>query len=135
MYHFLLTIHIIACFGMIVFVLLQTGRGAGLSMFGGGGDSLINTPSGSSFMKKFTAGLAATFAFTSLFLTLLSDRTGMSSVTTKAPPAPIPVEAPAAEKAPATPSSPAASDAYKSIDTDKKAAKPAPKPAAPKTSK
>ena len=61
MYTFLLAVHIIACFGMILFVLLQTGRGAGLSMFGGGGDSLINTPTGSSFMKKFTAGLAATF--------------------------------------------------------------------------
>ena len=115
MYTFLLSVHIIACFFMIVFVLLQTGRGAGLSMFGGGGDSLINTPSGSSFMKKFTAGLAATFAFTSLFLTLLSDRSGMSSVTSKAPamPEPIPVEAPAA---PVSPSSPAAADAYKSID-------------------
>lgn len=98
MYYFLLWVHIIACFGMILFVLLQTGRGAGLSMFGGGGDSLINTPSGSSFMKKFTAGLAATFAFTSLFLTLLSDRTGMSSVTSQAPllPPPAAVEAPAA---------------------------------------
>jgi preprotein translocase subunit SecG len=134
MYHFLLTVHIIACFGMILFVLLQTGRGAGLSMFGGGGDSLINTPSGSSFMKKFTAGLAATFAITSLFLTLLSDRTGMSSVTSKVPPmpAPIPAETPAA-----APTSPAAADAYKSIaPTQKKAAKPAPSaPAAPKTSK
>ena len=135
MYTILLALHVAACFFMIVFVLLQTGRGAGLSMFGGGGDSLINTPSGSSFMKKFTAGLAATFAFTSLFLTLLSDRTGMSSVTAKAPPAPIPVEAPASEKAPATPSSPAAADAYKSIDS-KKTAKPATsKPAASKTSK
>jgi preprotein translocase subunit SecG len=131
MYTFLLTVHIIACFGMILFVLLQTGRGAGLSMFGGGGDSLINTPSGSSFMKKFTGGLAATFAFTSLFLTLLSDRTGMSSVTSKAPPLPIPATAPAA--APTTPSSPAASDAYKSIAPEAK--KPAAKPAAPKTSK
>ena len=136
MYHFLLTVHVIACFGMILFVLLQTGRGAGLSMFRGGGDSLINTPSGSSFMKKFTGGLAATFAFTSLFLTLLSDRTGMSSVTSKAPPMPVPIpaEAPAA---PAAPSSPAASDAYKSIaPAAKPAVKPAPsKTAAPKTSK
>ncbi|MEQ1918793.1 MAG: preprotein translocase subunit SecG [Elusimicrobiota bacterium] len=132
MYHFLLTIHIIACLGMILFVLLQTGRGAGLSMFGGGGDSLINTPSGSSFMKKFTGGLAATFAITSLFLTLLSDRTGMSSVTSKAPPMPAPIPAAAPAAAPATPSSPAASDAYKSIDS---AAKPVAKPVAPKTSK
>jgi len=131
MYHLLLTIHIIACFGMIMFVLLQTGRGAGLSMFGGGGDSLINTPSGSSFMKKFTGGLAATFAFTSLFLTLMSDRTGMSSVTSKASALPIPAAAPAS--APAAPSSPAASDAYKSIAPEAK--KPAAKPAAPKTSK
>lgn len=102
MYTILMTIHIIACIGMILFVLLQTGRGAGLSMFGGGGDSLINTPSGSSFMKKLTAGLAATFAFTSLFLTLLSDRTGMSSVTSKALPLPAPAaaEAPAAEATP-----------------------------------
>ncbi len=135
MYTFLLTVHIIACFGMILFVLLQTGRGAGLSMFGGGGDSLINTPSGSSFMKKFTGGLAATFAFTSLFLTLLSDRTGMSSVTSKVPPmpAPIPAEAPAAAPA----ASPGAGDAYKSIAPDEtKPAKPAAsKPVAPKTSK
>ncbi|MBI4062261.1 MAG: preprotein translocase subunit SecG [Elusimicrobia bacterium] len=130
MYHFLLTIHVIACFGMILFVLLQTGRGAGLSMFGGGGDSLINTPSGSSFMKKFTGGLAATFAFTSLFLTLLSDRTGMSSVTSRTPsmPAPIPAAAPAAAPAPSGPSSQAAADAYKPIA-------PAQKPAAEKTSK
>ncbi|MCR4295015.1 MAG: preprotein translocase subunit SecG [Elusimicrobia bacterium] len=114
MYTILMGIHIFACAGMIFFVLLQTGRGAGLSMFGGGGDSLINTPSGSSFMKKITAGLAATFALTSLFLTLLSDRTGMSSVTSSVPPMPASVatEAPA----PAAPTSSAAADAYKSVD-------------------
>ena len=95
MYHFLLTVHVLACFGMILFVLLQTGRGAGLQMFGGGGDSLITTPGGSSFMKKFTAGLAATFAFTSLFLTLLQNRSGMSSVTSKGADLPVPVEVPA----------------------------------------
>jgi preprotein translocase subunit SecG len=96
MYHFLLAIHITACLGMILIVLLQTGRGAGLQMFGGGGDSLITTPGGSSFMKKFTTGLAATFAFTSLFLTLLQNRTGISSVTSKIVDTPAPVAAPAA---------------------------------------
>ena len=131
MYHFLLTIHVIACLFMVLFVLLQTGRGAGLSMFGGGGDSLINTPSGSSFMKKFTAGLAATFAMTSLFLTLLSDRTGMSSVTSKVPAqATLPAPAPAATATP--PASQGADAAYKSLATDPKkaAAKPVEKPAA-----
>ncbi|UPT75353.1 MAG: preprotein translocase subunit SecG [Elusimicrobiota bacterium] len=123
MYTFLMTVHIVACLGMILFVLLQTGRGAGLSMFGGGGDSLINTPSGSSFMKKFTAGLAATFAFTSLFLTLLSDRSGMHSVTSSsaAPlPAPVSAEAPAAPAA-----SPSAAE--NPVTAADKAAKPAPK--------
>jgi len=98
MYHFLLVVHVCACLLMILVVLLQTGRGAGLMVFGGGGDSLINTPSGSSFMKKFTAILAGTFAATSLFLTLLSSRTGMHSVTSRVralPPPPPPVAAPA----------------------------------------
>ena len=106
MYTFLLTIHVIACLAMILFVLLQTGKGAGLQMFGGGGDSLINTPSGSSFMKKFTTGLAATFAFTSLMLTLLQSRTGMSSVTSRLANQP-PVPAAPAAPAPAAPVKPA----------------------------
>ena len=109
MYHFLLTVHITACLGMILIVLLQTGRGAGLQMFGGGGDSLITTPGGSSFMKKFTAGLAATFAFTSLFLTLLQSRTGMSSVTSRFSDAAAPLEAPAPSAPAAAPAAPPAS--------------------------
>ncbi len=89
-----LSVHVIACVMMIFFVLLQTGRGAGLGMLGGGGGDLINTPTGSVFMKKFTAGLAATFAFTSLFLTLLQSRTGLSTVTNEVT-APLPIPGPA----------------------------------------
>ena len=108
MYHFLMVVHILACLAMIMIVLLQTGRGAGLQMFGGGGDSLITTPGGSSFMKKFTTGLAATFAFTSLFLTLLQNRTGMSSVTSRIVNTPAPVETPAAPQPSAAAASAAA---------------------------
>ncbi len=99
-FKFLQCIHVIACLLMILVVLLQTGRGAGLAVFGGGGDSLINTPSGSDFMKKFTAILAGTFAFTALFLTLLSNRAGMASVTSRVTPPP-PLEMPAPKPAPA----------------------------------
>ena len=107
-YGFLKFVHIASCLLMIIVVLLQTGRGAGLAVFGGGGDSLINTPSGSDFMKKFTAVLAGTFAFTSLFLTLLSSRAGLSSVTSRVRvPAPVPVEAPAAPAVPAPAPAPA----------------------------
>ena len=105
-YGMLKFVHVCSCVLMIVVVLLQTGRGAGLAVFGGGGDSLINTPSGSDFMKRFTAVLAGTFAFTSLFLTLLSSRAGMSSVTGRVhAPAPPPMEAPAAP-APSAPAAP-----------------------------
>jgi len=115
MYHFLMFVHVVACLAMIMVVLLQTGRGAGLQMFGGGGDSLIQSPGGSSFMKKFTTGLAATFAFTSLFLTLLQNRTGMASVTSRvaAPAAPLetPASAPAAVPGAAAPAAPVAAPA------------------------
>lgn len=92
-------LHVVACLLMIIVVLLQTGRGAGLSVFGGSGDSLITTPTGSSFMKNVTTGLACLFAFTSLFLTLLSSRSGMSSVTGRNF-TPAPVSAPAEPSGP-----------------------------------
>ena len=107
MYHLIVAAHVMACLAMILFVLLQTGRGAGLQMFGGGGDSLIQTPSGSSFMKKFTLGLAATFALTSLLLTVLQSKSGMSSVTSKFSEPPAPLETPASPPAAPAPAAPA----------------------------
>lgn len=93
-----MTIHIAGCVMLILVVLLQAGRGAGLAVFGGGGgDSLFTTPSTTGFMKKFTAGLAAAFAGTSLLLALLSTRSSLRSVTSRA----LPEQA--AESAPAAP--------------------------------
>lgn len=104
LYGFVMAVHLLACFLMIVVVLLQTGKGAGLNVFGGGGD-LISTPSGSSFMKKMTSGLAITFAVSSLFLTLLGSRSGMSSVTSKVRDE-APVTAPAPQAPAPTPAAP-----------------------------
>ncbi len=103
LYHLLMTVHVTACLLLILIILLQTGRGAGLAVFGGGTDSLINTPTGSSFMRKATGILAGTFAATSLVLTLLSSRSEMRSVTNRFP-APT---APAPQSAPTTPTKPA----------------------------
>lgn len=94
MYPILLAVHVTACVFLIVVVLLQAGRGAGLSLFGGGGESILSTPTTSSFMKKLTAGFAVTFAVTSLFLTLISSRRGLSSVTQRVPPPPPAQSAP-----------------------------------------
>jgi len=76
---FIVSIHLLACLGLIAIILLQAGKGAGLSnMFGGGGSGLF-APSSGGFLTKFTALLAAIFLFTSLFLHLkLSKEWGTS---------------------------------------------------------
>ena len=100
MYGFLLTIHMTTCVLMILIILLQAGRGAGLSVFGSSGEAVFASPSGSSFLKKFTAILACTFGVTSLMLTLLSGRMGNRSVTRG--PVRMPISQPA-QPAPAGP--------------------------------
>jgi len=103
MYSFLMTIHVTACVLMILVVLLQAGRGAGLSVFGGGGgDQLFNTPTTTGFMKQLTSGLAITFGITSLLLTLLGGRVGMRSVTSAPMPVPQAAQGSAPPAAPAT---------------------------------
>jgi preprotein translocase subunit SecG len=76
MYSFLVFVHIIVCVGLILVVLFQAGKGAGLgNLFGGGGgDQLFSAPSGTAFIKKVTTGMAIVFIVTSVSLTLLSSR-------------------------------------------------------------
>jgi preprotein translocase subunit SecG len=88
MYEFILTIHVVVCLLLVLVVLMQSGKGAGLNMFGGGGDTLFSAPSGSSFMRQFTTGLAIAFGLTSLFLTLSVSRSEMRSVTNRVAPPP-----------------------------------------------
>lgn len=102
MYEFILFVHVAVCFLLILTVLLQSGKGAGLNLFGGGGETLFSAPSGSSFMRQFTSGLAITFGITSLFLTLFASRTELRSVTSRIP-APPPQQAPAEPTAPGAP--------------------------------
>jgi preprotein translocase subunit SecG len=107
MHAFLMTIHVAACLLLILVVLLQAGRGAGFAVFGGGGDQMFNSPSGSSFLKNATITLASTFAVTSLMLTLLSSRVGMSSVTQKDLKVPVAPAQSGAALPPGQPSTPA----------------------------
>ncbi len=79
----ILTIHIVVCALIILVVLVQAGKGGGITgMFGGGGgDALFSAPSGSSFMRKLTTGLAVTFFTTAILLTYLAARKGRQTVT------------------------------------------------------
>ena len=83
MYSLLLTLHVVVCLLVILVVLIQSGKGAGLNnVFGsGGGEALFSAPSGSMFIRKLTTGLAVAFFLTSLMLTYLSARRGMRTVT------------------------------------------------------
>ncbi|MBU2573093.1 MAG: preprotein translocase subunit SecG [Elusimicrobia bacterium] len=102
MYNFILFTHVLLAFVLIIaIVVFQTSKGSALSMFGGGGDALFNSASGTSFIKKFTAGAAAIFAVTSLLLTVFSSSARMRSVVQQ-----YPLGAPPAQQA--APAAPAA---------------------------
>ena len=114
MYNLIVILHVILAFVIIIsIVVFQTSKGSALAMFGGGGDSLFNASSGTSFIKKFTAGAAALFAVTSLLLTIMGNNQRFRSVVQQyplqqqapaAPATPAPAGgAPAAAPAPAAP--------------------------------
>ena len=106
-------VHVIVCIGLILVVLLQTGKGAEIgAVFGGGSSSTIFGSSGAgNFLTKLTTAMAIVFMITSLTLgyfagqrpsaTIFDSRTP-NPQTTSAPP-----EVPQAEKqSEATPSAP-----------------------------
>ncbi len=87
MYGVIVFLHIIVCAGLILVVLLQAGKGAGLgNLFGGGGgDQLFSAPSGTAFIKKLTTGMALVFVCTSVLLTLLTSRRNQRSLMEQLP--------------------------------------------------
>ncbi len=107
MYGFIMVVHVLVALTLIVaIVVFQTSKGSALSMFGGGGDALFNSASGTSFIKKFTIGAAIVFAVTSLLLSVLSSSNRMRSVVQQYPLS-APPQAQQAPAAPAVPPAPA----------------------------
>ncbi len=95
-------IHIIIAIGLILIVLLQTGRGSDIGAAFGGGSSqtLFGSSGSSSFMTKLTTIAAVVFMLTSLVLAYTYSRKG-SSIRS------IPVETRQSAPAPVQPSAPA----------------------------
>lgn len=81
----ILIIHILVCIFLILIVLLQVSKGAGLSgLFGGGGsEAIFGGMSGNIFLRKVTIVLAIVFMCTSLILTFISLRQPRRTVTEK----------------------------------------------------
>lgn len=76
----LITFHVIVCITIIFIVLLQVGRGAEAgAMFGGAGQAQ-SVRGQSTFIGKFTTGLAIAFMLTSFLLTYDTSNRSKSSV-------------------------------------------------------
>lgn len=79
MYIFLIVIHVIASLVLIAVILLQSGRGGGLSeTFGSSSTSTIFGTSAATFFQRATSVCAILFLLTSLTLTILSSRKSRS---------------------------------------------------------
>ena len=113
-------LHIIVCIGLILVVLLQTGKGAEIgAVFGGGSSSTIFGSSGAgNFLTKLTTGMAIVFMITSLALgyfagqrpsaTIFDNRSPATQPGASMQPAAPAKEEPGSTKSPGTSGAPAA---------------------------
>ncbi|PYN26707.1 MAG: preprotein translocase subunit SecG [Candidatus Rokuibacteriota bacterium] len=113
MYIALSIIHVLACFGIIGIVLLQSGKGADIgSAFGGAGSQAVFGSMGTpTLLGKITTGIAIVFTITSFTLAILGGERASSVVREAAPPpasAPAPAGPGPAAPAETTPTTPAA---------------------------
>jgi preprotein translocase subunit SecG len=116
MYIALSILHLLVTLGLILIVLLQSGKGADIgAAFGGGSSQTVFGGRGAAtFLSKLTSALAILFMLTSLTLTILASQRGTATVvgedrpqpaqSTPSQPAPAqPAPAPREGGAPAAP--------------------------------
>ncbi len=89
---FVVIVHILVCFALILIVLLQAGKGAEMgAAFGGASQTLFGSAGAMGFLSKLTAVAAAIFMMTSLLLTFSSTRKA-STILKERPVTSAPVE-------------------------------------------
>jgi preprotein translocase subunit SecG len=143
LYYLLITLYLIACFILILFVLLQPGKSDAAAVFGGGANSSAFGPRGTqSVMAKVTIVAAIVFFLIAFLFSIpglftkrsLGEGVGPAEVQPITPesnnavplsPTPTPEQAPSTTPA-VTPTTPPATDATKPAGNN------AVKPAAPK---
>jgi preprotein translocase subunit SecG len=78
--NFILLFHVLAAGAIVVFVLLQQGKGAdmGAAFGSGSAGSLFGSSGSANFMSRMTAIMATLFFITSLVLTYIASNTGTS---------------------------------------------------------
>ncbi len=93
-------IHVFTCVFLVIFVMLQSGKGAEVSAsFAGGSQTIFGTSGGVSVVQKITGILAAVFFCTSLALTIIGGQSRKSLFEGQAQAPVAPQNAPAAPAA------------------------------------
>jgi preprotein translocase subunit SecG len=104
-----LTLHIVACFLLILFVLLQSGKEGMGVIFGGGSSSLFGSTGAGGILVKLTTFVAVIFLCTSLGYNMLTSSGGNENASRITP---LETETPGTSSegtgTPAVPASPAA---------------------------
>ncbi len=78
---FVTIIHIIVSIGLILVVLLQTGKGADMgAVFGGSSSTIFGSSGAGNFLTRLTTGMAIVFMITSLTLGYFSGKRASVSV-------------------------------------------------------
>jgi len=81
LYGIVITVHVFVCLALIAVILLQAGRGGGLSeTFGGDSSQTIFGTKMSVFLTKATVVVAALFLITCLALGIMTSRRGRSLI-------------------------------------------------------
>ena len=77
----LVILHVLICIGLIIGILLQSGKGADLgAAFGGSSQTLFGSVGAVPFLNKLTSAVAIAFMITSLSLAFVASRAPRSSV-------------------------------------------------------
>jgi preprotein translocase subunit SecG len=108
MYIALSMVHLLVTLGLILIVLLQSGKGADIgAAFGGGSSQTVFGGRGAAtFLSKMTSVLAILFMLTSLTLTILASQRQGSSVVGEDRPQPTQTAPAPATRPPAAPEAP-----------------------------
>lgn len=124
MYIFLIIVHVIICLILIATILLQAGKGGGLTeMFGGDTAQSVLGTQAPSILKKATEIAAVGFLVTSLVLGMVTARRGRSlfegakfaDVPTAGKAGVTPIQAPAVDEKAASDAGQAADDVTESV--------------------
>ena len=107
-------LHVVVSVGLILVVLLQTGKGAEIgAVFGGSSSTIFGSSGAGNFLTRLTTGMAIVFMITSLALGYFAGRKPSATIFDSRIPAAVPnaqpvapaqpQSAPSASPAPATP--------------------------------